>query len=356
MKQRKTLNIALVKPPITGHQYRGTGIYTENIYIGLKKVNEISVNLISVKDGLERFDLIHYPYFDPFFLTLPLLKKRPTVVTVHDLIPLKFPRYFPKGVKGYLKWQIQKFSLGQSDAIITDSYSSKEDIIKYAGINKDKIRVIYLGIGDGFKIIESKKILESIKKKFKLPHDFLLHVGDVNYNKNIEGLIKVFAIIHKSYPDLELLLVGSGFINNSWQLQKIKHLIDSLNLADKVHFLAQVSIDDLVGIYNLAKVYLQLSLAEGFGLPVLEAMACGCPVVASNQSSLSEIAGDSSILVDPKDYPKAANAVTDLLADASKYRYMKSKGLARVKMFNWEKTAKQTIEVYKKVINNSSRD
>lgn len=345
----KQLKIALVQPPIIGHKDRGTGIYTDKLYQKLKAHNEVDVSLINIKDRLDKFNVVHYPYFDPFFLTLPLIKKKPTIVTVHDLIPLKYPQFFPKGIKGYSKWQIQKFSLKQSDAVITDSYSSKEDIIKYTGINKDKIQVIYLGVRDGFKIIESKKVLESVKKRLKLPEEFLLHVGDVNYNKNIEGLIKAFAIIHRSHPYLKLVLVGSGFVNNSPQLRKVKHLIESLNLADRVYFLDQVSINDLVVIYNLAKVYLQLSLAEGFGLPLLEAMACGTPVVASNRSSMLEIVGNSDILVDPEDYYEIANKVLDLLTDVSIYRCMKDKGLERVKIFTWEKTAKQTIEVYKKI-------
>lgn len=349
MKQK--IKIALINPPLTGHKYRGTGEYTERLYTALRKTNKINVSLLNIRDNLGFFDLIHYPYFDPFFLTLPLHKQKPTVVTVHDLIPIKFPDNFPAGLRGKIKWWTQKTSLKSCQGIITDSNSSKEDVVRFTGINQDKIKVIYLGIGEQFKVIDSGEQLSKVKNRLKLPDDFILLVGDVNYNKNIRGLIRAFNIIINKYPLLSLVLIGKGFVDPSLQLSDIIQLIKSFRLNDKVHFISHVSTSDLIGIYNLAKVYLQPSYAEGFGLPVLEAMACGCPVVASNCSSLPEIVGDASATVDPYEVQDIANGCLKILSDEKSRNNIIQKGLKRARLFSWEKCAEETLEVYKNILN-----
>lgn len=349
------IKVALIKPPLIGHQYRGTGEYARRLYYSLSKHREIDISLVDGKI-LDDFDIIHYPYFDPFFLTLPFFKKRKTVVTVHDLIPLKFPEHFPPGLRGSIKWQLQKLSLTKVDAVITDSFSSKKDIMKYTGMSEDKIHVIYLGVGEEFKIIHSNKILKGIKNKLKLPDEFILHVGDVNYNKNIEGLIKAFNIVRGSYLTLNLVLVGDGFVNPSPQLSQINRLINSLNLRDKVCFIGHVATDDLVGLYNLAKVYLQPSFAEGFGLPVLEACACGCPVVCSNQSSLPEIVENKAILVDPYKIENIAKGTLKVLnCDKNQYRGLVENGFSHVKKFTWSRCAFETVNIYKKIISKGNK-
>ena len=347
----KQLRAALVNPPLIGHKLRGTGIYTDRLYDALKIHKEVDVVLVDIKDNLGPFDLVHYSYFDPFFLTLPFRKIKPTIVTVHDLIPFRFPQFFPKGIKGELKWQIQKILLKKSDAIITDSYSSREDIIKYASIDEKKIQVIYLGVGKEFKAIKSGEKLEEIKNRLKLPDEFILHVGDVNYNKNIKGLIKAFNIIKSQYPSLNLVLIGKGFVNPSPQLSEIIQLINSFELTDKVYFTGGFSTGDLVGIYNLAKIYIQPSFAEGFGLPVLEAMTCGCPVVTSDNTSLKEIVGNASVLINPHDVDDIAGGITEILSDKQKRDKLITEGIARSKLFSWEKCAEETIEVYMSVVN-----
>src|SRR3989338_10668276 len=125
--------VALINPTLIGHKWRGTGIYTQNLYHELKNNNNFEVDLVSAKDNLKDYDLIHYPFFDPFFLTYPLIKTRPTVITIHDLIPLIFPRHFSCGIFGKVKWQIQKLSVKGSAAIITDSNASNNDIEKITG-------------------------------------------------------------------------------------------------------------------------------------------------------------------------------------------------------------------------------
>lgn len=346
----KNLKIALIQPPLPGHKFRGTGSYTQELYKALKKSDQVEITLANVDDRLDSFNIIHYPYFDPFFLTLPLIKRKPIIVTVHDLIPLKFPRFMPAGIRGRLKWQIQRFSLSQAASIITDSIASKDDIKKYTQNTDSKINVIYLGIGEEFKIIRSSEALDKVRKKYILPQEFILHVGDVNYNKNISNLIKAFNLVCKKFASLHLLLIGNGFVNPSNQLSELLSIINSLRLTDKIHRISHITTDDLVLIYNLASIYAQVSFAEGFGLPVLEAMTCGIPVIASNISSLPEVVGEAGILVDPYNIYSISDGMLTILQDKSKRDRIIQKGMERIKLFNWKKCAAETIKVYESVI------
>ncbi len=346
----KQIKIALVDPPLSGHKLRGTGIYTLELYKALQKQKEVIVSLVDIKSDFSAFDIVHYPYFDPFFLTLPIIKKKPTVVTVHDLIPLKFPKYFPKGIRGEIKWRIQKFSLRDSQAIITDSFASKKDIISYTGISENKINVAYLGVKEEFKLIKSQGILNDIRKKYNLPEKFVLYVGDVNYNKNIEGIIKAFLGVLDQITDINLVLVGKGFVDDTVQLRNAEKYIYQLGLEKKVKKLGFIALSDLVGVYNLAAVYLQPSFAEGFGLGVLEAMACGCPVVTSNTSSLPELVKDAAILVNPNDSLEISKSIIKFINDINIRNNFIERGLKRVKNFTWKKCAQETVKIYRNIL------
>lgn len=344
------IRVALINPPLSGHKQRGTGTYTQELFKAIKNEELIDISMVEIDQNLSDFDLIHYPYFDPFFLTLPIMKSKPVVVTVHDFIPLLFPDKFPRGMRGEIKWLIQRKSLKGVKAIITDSYASKKDIVKFTGISEEKVNVIYLGVREEFKIISSKKILDDIREKYNLPHKFVLYVGDVNFNKNIPGIIKSFSDISKKVKDIHLVLVGNGFITSSIQLSDINNLISALGLEGKVIKLGFIGLSDLAGVYNLAQVYLHPSFVEGFGLPILEAMACGCPVVTSNTSSLPEISGDAAIKLDPKEYHEISQLIIKLVENNSFRDQLNKKGLEQVKKFGWDKCARETINIYKSVI------
>lgn len=346
----KKINIALVDPPIAGHKFRGTGTYGEELFKALKKKEEVDISWVNYVSDIKEFDLVHYPYFDPFFLTLPIMKHKPTVVTVHDLIPLRFPDQFPKGIRGEIKWFIQKLSLGGAEVILTDSVASKNDIAKFTEIDKEKIKVVYLGVRNEFKVIKEGNILDKVRRKYSLPEKFLLHVGDVNYNKNISGMIKAFAKISQKYSDLYSILVGNGFIEDSPQLSQLINIISQLGVGDKIKRLGYIELLDLVGVYNLAQVYLQLSFAEGFGLPVLEAMASGCLVISSNTSSLPELVGEASLLVNPKNEEEIAKNIEIILTNKGERQELREKGIKRAKEFTWEKCAEETLEVYKSIL------
>jgi len=329
-----------VSPLKNANRYRGVGIYTQQLVKSLQslKIGNFSCQLVENKSMIGDSDLIHYPFFDLFFLTLPLKKTKPTVVTIHDVIPLIFPEHFPPGIRGNLKFQIQKFSLKNTKAIITDSENSKKDLFKYLNYPKDKIHVVPLAPAKEFKPIMAKN-------KYQLPEKFILYVGDVNYNKNIPGLIKALAGLKEK---MSLVLVGKAFKDESLkETQEILQLISLLKLEKKVIRLDWVSSEDLVGIYNLATVYCQPSFYEGFGLPVLEAMACGCPVVAAKTSSLSEICGSAAVMVDPYDINDMIRGLGQAL---NRREELIKKGLLQAKKFSWQKTAQQTYEVYQKVV------
>lgn len=337
------MHIAIDTTPLSGaHSVRGTGSYTKNLIEALQKYEKKhSYSFFTRGQKVSNSAaLVHYPYFDPFFLTLPIRKKKPTVVTVHDLTPLVFPDKFPTGIKGALKWKVQKFSLADTKRIIADSEQSKSDIHQIIGIPNDRIDVVPLAPAPLFGVLSNKNILEKIRKKYTLPDRFLLYVGDVNWNKNIAGMLKAFSKI-KGY---QLILVGSAFKQTS--LAEVAVLKRTKN----VRKLGFVPDGDLVGIYNLASVYIQPSFYEGFGLPVLEAMACGCPVVCSYAGSLREIGGPA-ISVDPNDFNNIASGIIDVLnlTDDERIKLQRN-GLTWAKRFQWKTVAAQTVASYEKTL------
>jgi len=330
--------------------FRGVGEYTRNLIEALGKQK----NLILVQKD-EDSDVVHYPYFDLFFLILPFFKKRPTVVTIHDVTPLIFPEHYPPGMRGNLKFKIQRFSLKSTEAVITDSVSSKKDIVKYLGFPEEKTFVIYLAPRKEFGRLATGNWQLAIREKYKLPDRFVLYVGDVNYNKNILGLVRAFAKTQR-FKDSKIqrsgmVLVGKAFENRELpEVRVILQLIEELGLVNEVKVLGFVPTKDLVGIYNCATVYCQPSFYEGFGLPVLEAMACGCPVVAANTASLPEICGDAAVMVNPNDIGSIADGLKKLIRDENLRRDLTEKGLEQAQKFSWEKAAGETVKVYERIL------
>ncbi len=319
--------IGLVTTPLTsGHAIRGVGFYTKRLLPRLKE-QAASHGLEIVDPTTSSFDLIHYPYFDLFSHTLPILKSKKTVVTIHDVIPLEFPDHYPPGFKGSLNLFLQKLSLYNVDRVITDSYASIKTIRKYLGVPHEKLKLVYLAADPIFKKVKNPK------NKFHLPKKFILYVGDINFNKNIPNLLVAAKI-----TGLPLVIVGkqaSEMPNMDLRHPELRHLLDTK--WSHVIRLGFVSDEDLVDIYNLATVYCQPSLSEGFGLPVLEALSCGTAVACSNRSSLPEIAGDAATYFDPED--------PNLIADAIQMASPKG-SQDQVNKFSWEKAAEETLLTY----------
>jgi glycosyltransferase involved in cell wall biosynthesis len=289
------MKVAINSTPLsTGHAGRGIGFYTKHLLAELKKL-DVEIQEFSTLNEINLADLIHFPFFDISRRSLQWKYTLPTIVTIHDLIPVKFYEHYPLGVKSGLNWQWQKRAIKNIDQIITDSECSKKDIIELLKIPEDKIKVVSLAAASGFRVINDQKILKAIKQKYNLPEKFGLYVGDVNWNKNLTGLANSCLS-----ADLDLVVIGKGFSYqgdlNHPELAELKQFRQIVEGKSNVHQLGFVETEDLVAIMNLATIYLQLSRYEGFGLPILEAQACGVPVIASNRSSLPEVAGDSAKL------------------------------------------------------------
>ena len=327
-----------VTPLQSGHRYRGIGQYTKQLLDALRQWEPgHQYKEFTQGQKLPDCDLVHYPYFDLFFQTLPLVKAKPTIVTIHDIIPLLYPEQYPPGIRGMIKFWIQRFSLTGVSAVITDSVASKNDIAKYLRVPADKIYPIHLAPSANFRAIDDQIYLRTVARKYNLPDQFLLYVGDVSYHKNLSRLLEVVKVV-----ELPLVMVGKSMTDASLpQTQALLAKMSKLDLEQSVKRLPFLPEDDLVAVYNLATVTVLPSLAEGFGLSILEAMACGCPVVTSNRSSMAEIAGDAAILVDPEN--------VDSIAQGIKAVTRGNQAKEWVKHFTWEKTAQETAKVYEKV-------
>lgn len=345
-----------LSPLHSGHQYRGIGFYTKRLLDALKivaKKEKVQLQLIknSQKIHFLSADLIHYPYFSPYFLSLPVKPLLPSVVTIHDLIPVKYFQHFPAGLRGRWRWQQQKRRLPKMAAVLTDSQIWRQQISEMTGYFLDKIYSVPLAAGPEFRKIRFKIQETRFKRqdlRFKIAKKFVLYVGDVNWNKNIPGLLRGFAGFAKNQPDFQLVLVGKAFRQEDLpETKEIIQLINSLNLNDQVIRLGFVETKDLVKIYNLASVYCQPSFDEGFGLPVLEAMACGCPVVAAKAGSLPEICGQAAVMVDPAKDGEIATGISRALKEKTK---LIKRGFKQASRFSWRQTARQTIEVYRKIL------
>ncbi len=335
-----------VLPLQTGHKVRGIGLYTKNLLSELKKSREVQIVEFEDIEKVENVDLVHYPFFDLFFKSLPNKKKFPTVVTIHDVIPLIFSKYYPVGVKGWISLHLQKRALGNVKAVITDSVSSKEDIFKYLRVPEEKMYPVYLGVSDSFKIIRDEQKLDMLKQKYNLPETFALYIGNVNWNKNLLALAKACVNANTA-----LVLIGSGLEERENlghpELRSFKAFLKEYENNPLVKILGYISEDDLPVIINLSKMVLLPSFYEGFGLPILEAQACGVPVITSNVSSMPEVAGKGAILVDPSDRKEVEQAIMILLTNSTRREQLIKKGLQNVARFSWRKTADETIKVYK---------
>ncbi|MFH1863819.1 MAG: glycosyltransferase family 1 protein [bacterium] len=320
---------------------RGVGIYAENLAKALVKQSNISLTDINP-------DIIHYPYFDLFYHTLPIKKEKTTIVTIHDVTPLVMSGRYPKGLRGSINFARQWLALQSVSAIITDSENSKTDIEKYLRAPKEKIFVTPLAIDPIYKEEVSEEKLKEVNKRFNLPNIFILTVpGGPNPNKNLPSLAEVTDRLN-----IPLVIVGKGM------LQAIKEpvhpeLIDMVRLRVYKHLIlpGYVTNDDLNAIYRLATLYVQPSLYEGFGLPLLEAMTTGCLIASSNSSSLPEIYHAEAITFNPKKLSSMEKAIKKALALSLK-EILNQIESAKIKAatFSWPKTAQATHQVYLKVL------
>jgi glycosyltransferase involved in cell wall biosynthesis len=352
----KKINVLIDTSPLgNAHAHRGIGTYTKLLVEHLEKYRLVEVlRSQSKKKDDPKPNIVHYPYFDLFFSTLPLNHPAPKqVVTIHDVIPLNFPDHYPAGVKGGLRFVKQQLALKKIDAVITDSEASKTDIEKHLGIEADKIHVVYLAANPKLQAAAPKKV-KAVKEKYSLPEKYVLYVGDINYNKNIPQLIKAVKYLPK---DVHLVAVGKNFVPQEieeWQW--IEAQIAMSDVSSRIKFLSNVAdTQELAALYTGAECYVQPSLYEGFGLPVIEAMQCKTPVVVTNNSSLTEIASPDTVLVET-DAENIAKGVTQILEMTKvKRQEIIKNNFQWSQKFSWDKVAKDTAKVYRLIEENKKK-
>jgi glycosyltransferase involved in cell wall biosynthesis len=292
-------------------------------------------------------DVYHGPNF-----ALPSLKgKLSKVVTIHDLSYLKYPQYGAPETIAYLNKVVAK-SVAAADLVATVSQETRRTLIEHYKMPPQKIVVIPAGVEAHFRRITDPELLEATRQKFDLNQPFILSVGTLEPRKNHLGLIKAFYQLQgrKGVPTMLVLAGGKG-----WLYEETRSMVAKLKLEDKVRFLGYVSELELTALYSMADVFVFPSFFEGFGIPPLEAMACGAPVITSNTSSLPEVVGDAAILIDPHDTNALANAITRLLEDEQLQEDLRQKGYQQVQRYTWSIAANKMLSVYHKLFNGIAR-
>lgn len=330
---------------------RGVGMYTSLLLDHLKKnFPQESIRLVERADN-SPVDLVHYPYFDLYFHTLPLRKRGKTVVTIHDVIPLIYPKQYKPGIRGSFEFLRQLVSLRAVDAVVTDSECSKLDIAKHLGYPLGKIHVVYLA-GNPQLQVQSAPTIAAVKKKHRLPKDYVLYVGDINYNKNLPAFVQACAALPK---EITVVMVGRALKNTAIPEGRALHqAIQNNAMSERVILLTDIPKEpasELASILTGALTYVQPSFYEGFGLSILDAMQCEIPVVTSRTSSLREVAGDAAIYFHPKSIEEMADAMRKAIhLSVSQKRDLLLKAKNNLKKFSWDKAAKETHDVYASVV------
>lgn len=291
-----------------------------------------------------KLDLLHSLHY-----TMPLAYPGRTVVTFHDMTFFLFPHLHTLPKRYFFRFFIQ-FSRRRATAIIADSESTRQDAIRLTGVPAGKIHTILLGVTPDFHPEYNPAVLQAVRQKYNLPERFVLFVGLLEPRKNLPTLLQAFASLSPQEPEVKLVIVG----RQGWMYDKALQLVHSLCLEDRVHFTGYVDQSDLPGVYNLAEVAVYPSIYEGFGLPVLEAMACGTPVITTDVSSMPEIAAEAGVLVPPGDILALAQAIEGLLFNPGERQRRSDLGLQRAAHFTWQRTANETLKVYANVLGQDS--
>jgi glycosyltransferase involved in cell wall biosynthesis len=276
----------------------------------------------------------------------PLQISIPWIVTIYDLSFMKFPQSFNLLNRFYLNHVVSN-SLRRADRAIAISESTKRDLVSLFGVAPDKIRVIQCGVDASFQPAADSNDVEQLRARYPLPENFILYVGTIEPRKNIVRLLRAFARAkRKAHLPHSLVLVGA----RGWKYAQVDRVIAQEGIADAVIFTGYAPPRELPSWYRAADLLVYPSLYEGFGLPPLEAMASGTPVVTSNASSLPEVVGDAALMVSPEDERGLADAIVRALTDRTLREEMIAHGLAQSKKFSWQRTARETTALYREVL------
>ena len=291
----------------------------------------------------ENVDLFHAPHY-----VLPPLIHCRSVVTIHDCIHLMFPQYLPgRTAYAYARasiWMATK----RADRILTVSETSKSDILRRFRVPADKITVVYNAIDERLRMVPRPEDFERVRARYQLKDPFALYVGNIKPHKNLERLIDAFDRVRRDpgNENLKLVIIGDQLT----KYQGLRRAVHRHKLYKHVRFFGFVPLETLAVLYRLASVFVFPSLYEGFGLPPLEALASGTPVVTSNASSLPEVVGDAAVLVDPYDADSIAEGMRKVLTDPVLRESLREKGLARANDYSWAQSIQQIHQVYMDVL------
>jgi glycosyltransferase involved in cell wall biosynthesis len=273
---------------------------------------------------------------------IPLFQPCPTVVTILDTTVFQKPEKFTLWHRNYYRLFIA-LAAKYAKAILTISEQSKRDIVSQLHVAPEKVSVTHLAASSRFRLV-SERASSEIRRKYDL-RTFILTIGTLEPRKNMVRLLQAFASLRQAGFCYQLIHAGP----QGWLFEDVLAEVDRLGLHDSVRFLGRIPLEDLVRLYNAASVFVYPSLYEGFGIPVLEAMACGCPVITSNISSLPEVVGEAGMLVDPYNVQELTEALRQVLEDADLAHQLREKGLRRAGLFSWHRCAQQTQAIYHQV-------
>jgi glycosyltransferase involved in cell wall biosynthesis len=297
---------------------------------------------IPLRLARERVSLVHEPHY-----VLPPLTRCRSVVTIHDCIHLMFPQYLRSRLGHVYARGSMWSATRQAERILTVSEASKRDILRFFNIPPDKVRVIYNAIDERFLTPPDEATTERVRQRYQLDHPFVLYVGNIKPHKNLERLIEAFGRARlDGPPGLKLVVIGDEVS----KYPTLRQMVHRHKLDKHVRFLGFQPQETLASFYCLAGAFVFPSLYEGFGLPPLEAMACGTPVITSNVSSLPEVAGDAALLVDPYDVDALAHAMVRVFADPSLRQTLTTRGFARARQFSWADSVAAIHRVYMEVL------
>lgn len=302
--------------------------------------NRLEQPLLALELRRHHLDLLHSTDFIP-----PLRSAIPSVITVHDLGFLHWPHFLTKDSAAYYG-QIDR-AVRHAKHIIVPSQNTKQDLIGLLGVPGERVSVIYEAADGRYQPLPLVETRAAMRKKYGLPERFVLAVGTIEPRKNITGLLQSFHHLRTRYNVKDTALVLAG--KKGWLYDEVGVKVAELGLTDSVIFTGRVTDEELHELYVAANVHVHPAFYEGFGLPPLEAMACGTPTVVSNTSSLPEVVGDAGLLVDPNNFEELAVALHRLLTNPELHAEMREKGLRRAQCFRWHTAALQTLEIYKQV-------
>ncbi|HDQ70647.1 MAG TPA: glycosyltransferase family 1 protein [Chloroflexi bacterium] len=287
-----------------------------------------------------RLDLLHTVDFIP-----PAFGYGQSVITVHDLNFLYYPQFQTSESRRYYNDQIA-WAVGRAAYILADSHATKLDLAELLHTPADKITVVHLAADAAFRPIPQAQAAQ-VARRYDLSPGYLLTVGTIEPRKNLPGLLQAYARLRATGTTEASLVVVGG---KGWLYDEVFERVESLGLAQHVRFFHGVPDEDLPGLYNAASVLTTPSFYEGFGLPALEAMACGTPVVVADRASLPEVVGDAGLLVDSEDVVDIAHALTRVLTEQALRAQMRARGLQQAARFSWERAARETLAVYRQVL------